>query len=148
MPKRKKNRARRVERRKSSRKLAFNHAMEYVADVPRALEFYAGKLGFRVIQKESWGGSVLYARIRPPAGSTTIALHKLDPGMKPPEAHGIRLYFEVAGLERFCKRLAATGVKFKQMPKKMPWGWKHAYLDDPDGHEISLYWSGEKRLRA
>jgi hypothetical protein len=26
----------------------------------------------------------------------------------------------------------------------MPWGWRHAYLNDPDGHEISLYWAGEK----
>jgi hypothetical protein len=29
----------------------------------------------------------------------------------------------------------------------MPWGWKHAYLDDPDGHEVSLYWAGAKRLK-
>jgi hypothetical protein len=29
----------------------------------------------------------------------------------------------------------------------MPWGWKHAYLDDPDGHELSLYWAGKKRLQ-
>jgi len=33
------------------------------------------------------------------------------------------------------------------MPKRMPWGWDHAYLDDPDGHEVSLYWAGTKRLR-
>jgi hypothetical protein len=29
----------------------------------------------------------------------------------------------------------------------MPWGWTHAYLNDPDGHEVSLYWAGVKRLR-
>jgi len=29
----------------------------------------------------------------------------------------------------------------------MPWGWKHAYLDDPDGHEVSVYTAGAKRLR-
>jgi hypothetical protein len=29
----------------------------------------------------------------------------------------------------------------------MPWGWKHAYLDDPDGHEVSLYWAGAKRFK-
>ena len=28
----------------------------------------------------------------------------------------------------------------------MPWGWRHAYLDDPDGHEISLYWAGPNRM--
>jgi hypothetical protein len=29
----------------------------------------------------------------------------------------------------------------------MPWGWEHAYLNDPDGHEVSLYWAGDKRFR-
>ena len=29
----------------------------------------------------------------------------------------------------------------------MPWGWRHAYLNDPDGHEISLYWAGENRMK-
>jgi hypothetical protein len=29
----------------------------------------------------------------------------------------------------------------------MPWGWRHAYLDDPDGHEVSLYWAGRKRFQ-
>ena len=34
-----------------------------------------------------------------------------------------------------------------QLPRMMPWGWRHAYLNDPDGHEISLYWAGENRMR-
>ena len=29
----------------------------------------------------------------------------------------------------------------------MPWGWRHAYLNDPDGHEISLCWAGENRMK-
>ena len=29
----------------------------------------------------------------------------------------------------------------------MPWGWRHAYLNDPDGHEISLYWAGGNRMK-
>ena len=60
---------------------------------------------------------------------------------------GLRLYFEVNGLEAFCKALDRKGVKLDKMPKQMPWGWKHAYLRDPDGHEISLYWAGKARLR-
>jgi hypothetical protein len=34
-----------------------------------------------------------------------------------------------------------------QLPRMMPWGWRHAYLNDPDGHEISLYWAGENRMK-
>jgi catechol 2,3-dioxygenase-like lactoylglutathione lyase family enzyme len=121
----------------------FNHAMIYVRDVPRALDFYAGKLGFRVIEQFGAG----YARLRPPAGSTTIALHQLGEDVHSAGAPGIRLYFEAKNLDAFCRKLAAGGVAIKKMPQQMPWGWRHAYLDDPDGHEISLYWAGAKRLR-
>jgi hypothetical protein len=43
--------------------------------------------------------------------------------------------------------LAGT-TTIAQLPKAMPWGWTHAYLNDPDGHEVSLYSAGAKRLRG
>ncbi len=123
--------------------LAFNHAMIYVRDVERSLKFYRGLLGFRVISKMQG-----YARLKSPKGSTSIALHEYDPGTKPSRGgEGLRLYFEVARLDALCKKMRAAGVKFDQMPKDMPWGWRHAYLKDPDGHELSLYYAGPKRLR-
>lgn len=128
---------------RSTPKLEFNHAMIYVRDVPRALEFYAGKLGFRLIEQFGDG----YARLRSPAGACTIALHQIGEGVTTTASEGIRLYFEVKPLDALCRQLAAAGVAFRQMPKPMPWGWTHAYLDDPDGHEISLYWAGARRLR-
>jgi len=125
----------------ASSALDFNHAMIYVRQVEPALAFYAA-LGFRLIAK--FPG---YARLRAPGGDATIALHQLDRGMTSVAAEGIRLYFEVKNLDAFCARLAASGIAFKQMPADMPWGWRHAYLNDPDGHEVSLYWAGAKRLR-
>ena len=41
-----------------------------------------------------------------------------------------------------------NGRQGAELPKPMPWGWQHAYLEDPDGHEISLYWAGAARLQA
>jgi catechol 2,3-dioxygenase-like lactoylglutathione lyase family enzyme len=117
--------------------------MIYVRDVSRALDFYATKLGFRVIEQFGEG----YARLRSPAGTTTIALHPLGEDVHSPDAPGIRLYFETKQLDALCRKLIAEGVTVKKMPQLMPWGWRHAYLDDPDGHEISLYWAGAKRLR-
>jgi hypothetical protein len=31
------------------------------------------------------------------------------------------------------------------LPQDMPWGWRHAYLKDPDGHPLSLYRAGASR---
>jgi catechol 2,3-dioxygenase-like lactoylglutathione lyase family enzyme len=122
--------------------IEFNHAMVYVRDLPTALKFYADHLGFKLV--EEYPGA--YARLQSPKGGTTIALH-----VAPPEeqlsSDGVRLYFEVKELDKFCADLEADGVKFTKQPNMMPWGWRHAYLNDPDGHEVSLYWAGQKRFQ-
>ena len=127
--------------------MTFNHAMIYVRRIEPALRFYRDQLGFRLIASFQWQGRAVYARLRSARGNTTIALHLPERKDKPNPKGGIRLYFEVKNLERLCARLKKAGVKFKQMPKRMPWGWTHAYLKDPDGYELSLYWAGAKRLR-
>ena len=127
--------------------LTFNHAMLYSRDVTRALHYYVDVLGFKLIDEFRHGGFPVYARIRSPRGNATLALHLLEPGKTLPEDEGVRLYFEVRNLESFCKKLEAAGITLDQQPKMMPWGWKHAYLSDPDGHELSLYWAGAKRLQ-
>jgi lactoylglutathione lyase len=127
--------------------LNFNHAMVYSRDIAGALRFYVDLLGLKLLQLEQYGGRAVYARMKSARGSTSIALHLLEPGQ---EFHpgAIRLYFEVPDLKRFCKRLEKAGAVFSQQPKKMPWGWTHAYLNDPDGHEVSLYSAGAKRLQT
>lgn len=127
--------------------LAFNHAMVYVRDVSKGLRFYAELLGFRLLEQAEFQGTPVYARLRAPRGQATLALHLVEPGRTLPDADGIRLYFETRNLSRLYKRLKAKRVRFLQPPKKMPWGWTHAYLKDPDGHEVSLYWAGAQRLR-
>jgi uncharacterized glyoxalase superfamily protein PhnB len=48
---------------------------------------------------------------------------------------------------KVCSALERAGVEFTKPPAPQPWGWAHAYLDDPDGHEISLYYAGKQRLK-
>ena len=123
----------------------FNHAMVYTRDLERALAFYRDLLGFEPIETQPPS----YARLRSPKGHQTIGLHAVRDGQAlDPRREGVRLYFEVRDLDALCERLAAQGVRFSQMPKDMEWGWRHAYLTDPDGHELSLYWAGERRLRG
>jgi catechol 2,3-dioxygenase-like lactoylglutathione lyase family enzyme len=127
--------------------LEFNHAMIYSRDVDRALNFYRDRLGFKVIEDMEYHGRRVYARLRPRKGTATIAIHLLEPGATLPASDAIRLYFEVKNLRALCATLEKAGVRFSQLPKPMPWGWEHAYLNDPDGHEVSLYWAGDKRFR-
>jgi catechol 2,3-dioxygenase-like lactoylglutathione lyase family enzyme len=125
-------------------KLTFNHAMIYVKDVNRALSFYRDLLGFKLIEDFRYEGVPVYARLRAPGGDGTIALHQTGASSSL-VSEGVRLYFEVADLDGFCRKLIQRGFYITQMPRMMEWGWRHAYLNDPDGHEISLYWAGEKR---
>jgi catechol 2,3-dioxygenase-like lactoylglutathione lyase family enzyme len=117
--------------------------MVYVRDLARAQHFYADLLGLKVI--EEFGGC--YTRLRSPRGQTTLALHLVEPGKALPDADGVRLYFETKDLDTVCAVLEASGAVLTQPPKLMPWGWKHAYLNDPDGHEVSIYWAGRKRFQ-
>lgn len=127
-------------------KLSFNHAMLYAKDVQRALGFYRDLLGFKLVDEFRYEGNPVYARLRAPGGDGTIALHLAGPGTSL-ASDGVRLYFEIRELDDFCRKLQAKGFYITQLPRMMPWGWRHAYLNDPDGHEISLYWAGENRMR-
>ena len=121
----------------------FNHVLIYVRNVQRAIGFYRDRLGFELIEENED-----YARLRSPGSKSTIGLHKLSGHVTSlPSQEGVRLYFEAKDLDELCKKLASEGVKIDQMPADMPWGWRHAYLRDPDGHELSFYWAGEKRLQ-
>ena len=127
-------------------KLIFNHAMIYVKDVDRGLRFYRDLLGFKLIEDFRYEGTQVYARLRAPGGDGTIALHQAGPAVSV-SSEGVRLYFEVRDLDNFCRKLQKRGFYITQLPRMMPWGWRHAYLNDPDGHEISLYWAGENRMK-
>lgn len=65
-------------------------------------------------------GRAVYARLKPPAGNSTIALHLLAPG-ETLATGGVRLYFETTDLESFCKTLEAKGAKFPKLPKGSGW---------------------------
>ena len=130
----------------SDGKLTFNHAMVYVKDVERGLSFYRDLLGFKLIEDFRYEGTPVYARLRAPGGDGTIALHQAGSGASV-SSDGVRLYFEVPDLDGFCRKLQQKGLYITQLPRMMPWGWRHAYVNDPDGHEISLYLAGENRMK-
>jgi catechol 2,3-dioxygenase-like lactoylglutathione lyase family enzyme len=101
--------------------LDFNHAMLYSSDVGRAVEFYCKRLGFAVVDDFRHEGHLLYARLRAPSGNGSIAVHQLAPGKTIPAEEGVRLYFEVRGLDEFCRVLESKGRVLDSLPKSMPW---------------------------
>lgn len=127
-------------------RLTFNHAMIYSKDVERSLRFYRDLLGFKMVDEFQFEGNTVYARLRAPGGDGTIALHQTE-STKSIVSEGVRLYFEIRELDDFCRKLQAKGFYITQLPRMMPWGWRHAYLNDPDGHEISLYWAEGGRMK-
>jgi uncharacterized glyoxalase superfamily protein PhnB len=58
------------------------------------------------------------------------------------------LHFQTDQLDAVCERLEGSQVAFRQKPRLMPWGWRHAYVYDPAGHVVSLYEPGEERAQA
>jgi catechol 2,3-dioxygenase-like lactoylglutathione lyase family enzyme len=130
----------------SDGRLNFNHAMVYVKDVERGLGFYRDLLGFKLVEDFRFENKLVYVRLRAPGGDGTIALHQAGPDDSV-SSEGVRLYFEVRELDEFCRHLQQKNFYITKLPQMMPWGWRHAYLNDPDGHEISLYWAGENRMK-
>lgn len=115
--------------------MRMHHLVVYVGDVSRSLEFYEGHLGFKPVEV----GLPDYATVVDPGGETTICIHRGSSQRPTPGKDGAWLYIELEDLDAVCKELARRGVEFEQMPRDMQWGWRHAYLRDPDGQLLSFY---------
>ena len=68
---------------------------------------------------------------------TVLALHpaKKKSGIK--TGSGMLVGFEVSDIDATVKKLKAKKVKFYKKPTEEPFG-KHAIVQDPDGHLISI----------
>ena len=107
-------------------------------DVEEAVEFYKN-LGLILIVDSV----PRYARFVCPDGDETFSIHRVDgiaPGEKPV------IYFECDDLDDTVAKLEQLGVRFEAKPVDQPWLWREAYLRDPDGNQICLFYAGENRL--
>ena len=112
-----------------------NQVTVEVADIPRARDFYEG-LGLELIVSSDH-----YARFLCPGGST-FSIHRAEtiaPG-------GTAVYFECADLDARVVALKAAGVVFEADAVDQPWLWREAWLRDPDGHRLCLYFAGANRV--
>jgi lactoylglutathione lyase len=68
---------------------------------------------------------------------TVLALHPARKGVEPTPQRNVLVGFMVNDLEAEVELLQKKGVKFFKRLRNEPFG-KHAIIEDPDGHLISL----------
>lgn len=107
-------------------------------DVARAVEFYK-RLGLIQIVESL----PKYVRFVCPDGDTTFSIHVAD---QPAGTPGVVVYFECDDLDERVAQLRQAGISFESDPVDQPWLWREAYLRDPDGNLICLYYAGANRL--
>lgn len=107
-------------------------------DVAQSVEFYE-KLGLVLIVLSL----PKYARFVCPDGDATFSLHHKDVAAT---GEAPVVYFECEDLDGVVDELKRKGVEFDSEPRDQPWLWREAYLRDPDGNLICLYYAGENRL--
>jgi len=116
--------------------LQFNQATVGARDVDASIAFYR-LLGFRLIVKADH-----YARFEIGDGQTTFSLHLGDVDGA---ANGPALYFECVDLDSRVAELKTKGIVFESGPVDQSWKWREAWLRDPAGNRLCLYWAGENR---
>jgi lactoylglutathione lyase len=107
--------------------------MLVVKDAKRSRKFYVEVLGFGARINGDDFSSVLTAN------GVEIELHAPHDGHDHVVASkSTQLSLEVDDVDKWHETMRARGVEFSQVPKKMPWGTREAYLRDPDGYLIAL----------
>ena len=104
-------------------------------NISESINFYK-LLGLILIVED-----IHYARFELPNGNATFSVH-LSVAQKPSNTV---VYFEVDDLVKKVRDLKDMGVEFISDPKKEPWLWQEARLQDPSGNEICIYTAGENR---
>lgn len=105
-------------------------AILLVSDLKKSIYFYQNILGLELKQdSEDWVEFIKQ-------GSTVLALHPLKRTRKA-NTRSILIGFNVSNIEQVSKELEDRKVTFYKKLRQEKFG-KHAIIEDPDGHLISL----------
>lgn len=101
-----------------------------VSNMEKSINFYSDTLGLPIKAKsKDWTEFF--------QNDTVLALHPARKKSKLKTGSGILVGFEVSDLGSTIRKLKEKKVKFFKRPKEEPFG-KHAIVQDPDGHLISI----------
>ena len=121
--------------------MRLNQVTVGTVDIDRAERFYRA-LGLVLIVKDDH-----YLRFECPDGESTFSVERFStkPANRPPSDEQVTVYFETDDVDACCARLTGLGIEVVQPPEDMPWLWREARLDDPDGHRLCIYHAGSDR---
>ena len=103
-------------------------------DLSASIGFYLA-LGFELIVKEDH-----YARLKNPSDTSTLSLELRADG-----GDGAHVYFECNDLDDRVTALKDKGISFDSGPQDKRWLWREAWLTDPAGNRLCLYFAGNNR---
>jgi catechol 2,3-dioxygenase-like lactoylglutathione lyase family enzyme len=112
------------------------------ADVPRAVDFYTGKLGFEVARSSEGNVALTF-------GEDRVMLEAATDFYSPEYNDAIRarlgsssphaLYFEVAELDALYEQLQAAGVEIVDPLAPRPWGQSEFTVADCDRNWLTFW---------
>ena len=106
-------------------------------DLERSVAFYR-TLGLTLIVKNDH-----YARFELPDGDATLSLELTEDVQG--AANGPHVYCECDDLDARVAALRAQGIVFDSDPADQRWLWREAWLTDPAGVKLCLYYAGDNR---
>jgi catechol 2,3-dioxygenase-like lactoylglutathione lyase family enzyme len=110
-----------------------------VTDIDQALDFYIGKLGFRVVRQMPMPGGNQFVLVQPPDGGAHLAF-SLPIGR--PHVPTSAISFETDDIQLTQSELITKGVQFTRSPAQTPWGGWEAVFVDPFGNSFMLHQGG------
>jgi catechol 2,3-dioxygenase-like lactoylglutathione lyase family enzyme len=102
-----------------------------VRDQGRSLEFYTGKLGFRIVTDQPFGPQ-RWIELAIPGAETKVVLFTA-PGQEDRIGTFSMFAFWADNVQKTYEELSGRGVEFQQPPKTESWG-TSAMFRDPDGN--------------
>ena len=101
-----------------------------VSNMEKSVKFYRDTLGLPIKTKSNDWAEFFN-------NDTVLALHPAKKKNKIKTGSGMLVGFEVGDFDSTIKKLKEKRIRFFKKPKEEPFG-RHAIIQDPDGHLISI----------
>jgi predicted enzyme related to lactoylglutathione lyase len=111
-----------------------------VDDQDAAKDFWTTRVGFQIIQDETYGDE-RWIEVSPPDGGTVLVLTPRPAEQPRPDVTDMLphspVFFDCADIEKTYRELSERGVTFPVAPQRQHFGW-WSLFEDPDGTRYAL----------